>query len=423
MAIELQSDTLDFTTLLLPGEYLAWGQASAEPTTLTARLFEQSATIPGLRAFVGMSWGTPFTGAEAMRFQSYCGAGHNRALERAGALDILPCHYSDLPALLARQVDVLLLNLADDGNGRFSFGAALEYLAPLVDSARLVIAEVNTQTPWSCGERTLSADDIDIIVRTSRPPVAGPGGQAGHVERAIAARVAGLVEDGATLQIGIGGLPEAILAALVGHRDLGLHSGLASDGVAGLAEAGALTNARKSVDVGIAVAGLVAGGPQLMRYVDRNPRFALRPTTYTHAFDVLNAHRKFTAINAAIEVDLTGQINAEVAGGRYVGAVGGAADFLRGARASRGGLPIVALPATVTGREGTRSRIVTRLSGPTSTARADAGIIVTEYGIADLRGLSLGERRRRMIDIAAPDVRAALEAGDETPSQFHATRA
>lgn len=413
MAMELTADALDFKTLLRPQDCLAWGQASAEPTVLTARLFAQSAAIPGLRAFVGMSWGTPFDGAEAMRFLSYCGAGYNRALEQAGRLDILPCHYSELPGLLAREVDVLLLNLADDGAGRFSFGAALEYLAPLVDRARLVIAEVNDQTPWTCGERTLGTDDIDIIIRTSRPPAVAPKGATGDVERAIATRVAGLVEDGATLQIGIGGLPEAILAALAGHRDLGLHSGLASDGVVGLVEAGALTHGRKSVDPGVGVAGVVAGGPQLMRYVNRNPHFALRSTAYTHAFEVLSAQHKFTAINAAIEVDLTGQINAEVAAGRYVGAVGGAADFLRGAKASRGGLPIVALPATVTGRGGKRSRIVVRLSGPTSTARADAGIIVTEYGVADLRGLSLAARRRRMIDIAAPEFRAALERGEE----------
>lgn len=417
MTIELAPDALDFRTLLRPGDHVVWGQASAEPATLTARLIAQCAELPGLSAFIGMSWGTPLDATGTMRFQSYCGAGHNRALERRGALDILPCHYAELPGLLADRVDVLLLSLADDGAGRLSFGAALEYLAPLVDRARLVIAEVSDQTPWTHGERVLCADDVDIIVRTTRAPVAAPLSEPGPAERAIAAHVAGLVEDGATLQIGIGGLPEAILAALAGHRDLGLHSGLASEGVALLAEAGALTNARKTVDPGVAVAGLVAGGPRLMRYVDRNPGFALRATAYTHAPDVLAAQHRLTAINAAIEVDLTGQINAEVAGGRYVGAVGGAADFLRGARASRGGLPIVALPSTVAGRDGPRSRIVTRLNGPTSTARADAGFIVTEHGVADLRGLPLSERRRRMLDIAAPEFRSALEAGTRTDPQ------
>ena len=416
MAIELAPEALDFSTLLRPGDHIVWGQASAEPATLTGRLLDQCASIPGLSAFIGMSWGTPLDQAGAMQFQSYCGAGHNRVLERQGKLDILPCHYSDLPGILVRRVDVLLLNLAEDDAGRLSFGTALEYLAPLVDRARLVIAEVSDQTPWTHADRAPSAKNVHIIVRTSRPPLQAAVPQPGATERAIATHVAGLVEDGATLQIGIGGLPEAILAALAGHRDLGLHSGLASEGVALLAESGALTNARKSVDRGIAVAGLAAGGPRLMRYVNRNPRFTLRGTDYTHALDVLGAQHKFTAINAAIEVDLSGQINAEVAGGRYVGAVGGAADFLRGAHASKGGLPIVALPATVRGRDGTRSRIVTRLNGPASTARADAGIIVTEHGVADLRGLGLAERRRRMLDIAAPEFRTALEAGEEIDS-------
>lgn len=411
MTREIDVEALDFSALLLPGECLTWGQASGEPAALTERLFAQSDHIRGLSAFVGMSWGTPLDDACAAGFQflSYCGAGHNRVAERAGQLDILPCHYAELPELLSRRVDILLLNLADDGGGHFSFGAAHEYLLPLVETARLVIAEVNDQTPWTHGERTLCADDIDVIVHTSRPPVASPKSVAGPTERAIAERVAGMIEDGATLQIGIGGLPEAILAALSGHRDLGLHSGLASDAVVGLIEAGALTNARKNIDVGLSVAGLAAGGARLMAHINRNESFSFRSTAYTHSIPVLAEHSRFTAINSAIEVDLTGQINAEMAGGRYVGAVGGAGAFLRGARASRGGLPIIALPSTVDGRDGPRSRIVAELNGPVSTARSDAGIIVTEHGVADLRGLSLAERRKRMIDIAAPEFRASLE--------------
>lgn len=413
MTLELDAAALDFRSFLLPGECLAWGQASAEPTVLTERLFAQCGDIRGLSAFVGMSWGTPLEAACAagFRFTSYCGAGHNRVAEGAGKLDILPCHYADLPDLLSRQVDVLLLNLADDGNGHFSFGAAHEYLLPLVGAARLVIAEVNERTPWTFGEQVLCREDLDVIVRTSRPPASAAPASPGAAEQAIAAHVAGLIEDGATLQIGIGGVPEAILAALSGHRDLGLHSGLVSDGVVDLIEAGALTNARKNLDIGLSVAGLAAGGPRLMTHIHQNPNFAFRSTAYTHSPAVLAGQSRFTAINAAIEVDLTGQINAEVAGGRYVGAVGGAGAFLRGAHASRGGLPIIALPATASAREGVRSRIVAELAGPVSTARSDAGIIVTEHGVADLRGLSLAGRRRRMIDIAAPEFRAALEEG------------
>jgi len=231
------------------------------------------------------------------------------------------------------------------------------------------------------------------------------------VEQAIARHVAGLVEDGATLQLGIGNVPEAVLAALHGHRDLGLHSGAVGDGIATLAEAGVLTHARKSRDRGVGIGGILMGGAALRRWAHRNPQLQLRGTEYTHDPEVLAASHQLTAINAAIEVDLTGQVNAEVAAGGYVGAVGGAVDFLRGAARSRGGLPIVALPATARGA----TRIVAQLSGPVSTPRSDAGLVVTEHGVADLRGQPLSRRVRRLLDIAAPEHRAALER------QAHAT--
>ncbi|MEZ5785875.1 MAG: acetyl-CoA hydrolase/transferase C-terminal domain-containing protein [Xanthobacteraceae bacterium] len=411
MTRELPVHEIDFSVLLRDGDRVTWGQAAAEPTSLTEALLAQRARLPAISAFVGMSWGTPLDGAadSPIRFLSYCGAGKNRALDQLGRLTILPSSYLELPTVLAGRIDVLMLNLADDGQGRFSFGAAHEYLPALVDGARLVIAEVNEQTPWTHGERVLGRDDIDIVVRTSRPLAAPPPAKPGEADYAIARHVAGLVEDGATLQIGVGALPETILSALSGHRDLGLHTGLVTDGVVDLIEAGVLTNARKTLDPGISIAGFVAGGRRLLDHLHDNRSFCFRQTAYTHGPSVLDRLDRFTSINAALEVDLTGQINAEVAGGRYVGAVGGAGDFLRGAQRSRGGVPIVALPATVVSRSGVASRIVASLSGPVSTPRSDVGFIVTEYGIADLRGQTLPERRRRMIAIAAPQFREGLE--------------
>jgi acyl-CoA hydrolase len=419
MARELSAQSLDFATLLRAGDWVTWGQVAAEPMTLTEALLAQRERLPLISAFVGMSWGTPLEGAGggAIRFFSYCGAAKNRTLEQAGRLTILPSSYLELPTVLAARIDVLMLNLADDGQGHFSFGAAHEYLVPLVDRARLVIAEVNEQTPWTHGERVLGHDDIDIVVRTSRPLAPPPPAKPGEADYVIARHVAGLVEDGATLQIGVGALPETILSALSGHRDLGLHTGLVTDGVVDLIEAGVLTNACKTLDPGISIAGFAAGGRRLLDHLHDNRGFCFRQTAYTHGPAVLERLDRFTSINAALEVDLTGQINAEVAGSRYVGAVGGAGDFLRGAQRSRGGVPIVALPATVTGRNGMTSRIVASLSGPVSTPRSDVGFIVTEYGVADLRGQTLPERRRRMIEIAAPQFREVLEravAGDRS---------
>lgn len=412
MPIETTVEALDFPALIRPGSMVCWGQAAAEPLALTRALLARRAEIGGFDAFVGIGWSESADPAFAdhVRFHSYCATGTNRRLAAAGRLAIIPSHYSALAAALAPRVEVLMLQLAPpDRQGRYSMAAACEYLRPLVDSARLVIAEVNDQAPVTPGPCSLGAADIDIVVHSSRPLASAPAPVPGAAETAIGAIIAGLVEDGAVLQVGLGALPESVLQALGGHRDLGVHSGLMTDGMAALIERGVITNARKAIDAGTSVTGLLTGGRRLMELAHRNPAFCLRETAYTHGPSVLARLDRLTAINAAVEVDLTGQINAEEVAGRYVGAVGGAADFLRGAQLAARGRPIVALPATAKGPAGPVSRIVAKLGGPVSTSRADAGIIVTEFGSADLRGLSLPERRARMIGLAAPEFREELE--------------
>lgn len=341
---------------------------------------------------------------------AYTGAGH-RGLAEAGVLDVLPSHYSTFGAVLGygpMKVDVLLVQVAPGSPGQYSLSIAHEYLVPLIDSARVVIAEVNDQAPWTHGARVLTDADIDVAVHASRPPIESRRAAPSDTDRAIARHVAALIEDGATLQLGLGGLPDAVLSALAGHRDLGVHSGAIGDGVAELMARGVITNARKPFDRGQTVAGVLMGTRRIYDFADRNPAIQMRATAYTHDLDVLAAIDRFVALNAVLEVDLTGQINAEAVGGRYVGAVGGALDFLRGAHRSRGGLPIVALPSRTTGVR-PASRIVAQLNGPVSTPRSDTSIVVTEFGVADLRGLTLRQRVRRMLDIAHPDERAALE--------------
>jgi len=405
MTEEISLETLDFSALIHPGDRVVWGQGGAEPLALTNRLMAQREQIGRFSAFVGMSLADSVTPAHARQvsYQSYCGAARNRDLAKESVLDILPCHYSQLASVLG-MVDVLLLQVAQGPNG-YSYSIAAEYLAPLVRSARLVIAEVNAQAPWTHGE-FLDPRDIDLIVHSDRMPLEVPNAASGAVEQAIARHIAGLVEDGATLQLGLGSLPEAVLDGLRSHRDLGIHSGAIGDKVADLMEQGVITNARKTRDTGISVGGVLFGSKRLYHYAHQNPRIALRSTDYTHSLDVLRSLDRLVTINSAIEVDLTGQVNAEIAGGVYVGAVGGAMDFQRGAHASHGGLPIIALPATAL--SGRQSRLVERLSGPVSTPRADAGLIVTEFGVADLRHCDLRERARRMLDIAHPDFRDAL---------------
>jgi len=401
----------DLTRWIRPGDCILWGQATADPLTLTRALVDQRHALARLRVFVGIGVAQTLRPdlADAFDFVGYCAAGPHRALSRAGLLHVLPVHYSSLPGLIASgqlEVDVVLVQVSPpDAQGRYSLGLATEYLPAAIDKARVVIGEVNPAVPWTHGQRTLTQADFDLLVPAALAPVDMPAARASAVELAIARHVAGLVQDGATLQTGIGAVPDAVLAALRNHRDLGLHTGAAGDGVVGLVEAGALTNARKSIDRGVSIAGILMGTAPLRAWAHCNAALRMCASDYTHGADVLARIDNLVAINSAIEVDLTGQVNAEVANGVYVGAVGGAVDFLRGAARSRGGIPIVALPATV----GATSRIVAQLSGPVSTARSDAGVIVTEHGVADLRGQTLAERARRMIAVAAPEHREALE--------------
>ncbi|UXJ49951.1 acetyl-CoA hydrolase/transferase family protein [Pseudomonas citronellolis] len=412
MPMLLQADALDLSELIRPGDTVLWGQANAEPLPLTQALMEQRARIGRFRVMLGIASSRTCRPehADVVDFLAYCGAGANRELGNTGALDILPSHYSQLPGLIASgalRIDVLMLQLAPaDSHGRYSLGIAHEYLLPALDHARVVIAEVNRQAPRTFGERTLGDADLDAILHTDRPPLENPPARIREADARIAAHIAGLIDDGATLQMGIGAIPDAVLGALRGHRDLGVHSGSLGDGVAQLMQAGVITNARKNRDRGVSIGGVLLGSRVIHDFAHDNPAIQLRSTTYTHDPDVLASLDRFVAINSAVEVDLTGQVNSEIAAGSYVGAVGGALDFLRGAQRSRGGLPIIALPSTA----GANSRIVARLNGPATIPRSDAGLIITEYGVADLRGKSLRQRVECLLEVTHPQHRAALEA-------------
>ncbi len=406
-----ETGSVDLARYIRPGDLVVWGQGCAEPLSLTEALAGQRRQLGGVRCFTGISESAAVTAenCDYLSFASYTAAGANRALAHAGLLEILPVHYSELPRILSSgplRADVVFLSLPPAGpDGTFGLGLGADYPATLIGPARTVIAEVNDQVPDICGGRRLHRDEVDVLMHVSRPPPQCPMAVARGIEDAIAGHVAGLVPDGATIQLGIGGIPSAVASRLRGHRDLGIHSGVITDAVADLIEAGVVTGARKSVDPGIVVTGFLMGTDRLITIAAADRSIELRDTRYTHDPAVLAAQRQLVAINSATEVDLTGQVNSETAAGRYVGAVGGATDFLRGAARSGGGVPIIALPSTA----GTASRIVARLSGPATQSRADAGVIVTEYGIADLRDLTLSQRRERMLAIAHPDHRAALE--------------
>ena len=375
---------IDLTSVVRPGDALIWGQACAEPQTLVEALIAQRAVLSGCSAFLGSSYSgllKPEHG-DHLRLASYCGTGGNRALADAGALDILPAPYSQLAPLIRAgrlRCDVLMLQVSPpNSRGEYSMGLGVEYLEPALQMARAVIAEVNDQVPWTHTERLLRRDDFALLVETSRPPVELPNAAASDVEKRIAGHAASCVPEAATVECGIGALPNAILSALSGRSDLSYHSGAVCDLV-------------RTVPWKRCIGGALMGTRALFEWARENPLLKLASTDITHGAASLARIERFVAINSAVEVDLTGQVNGEVARGSYVGAVGGALDFVRAANQSPGGVSIIALPA---------SRIVERLSGPVSIPRSEAGLVVTEVGIADLRGCTLRERERRMMGIS-----------------------
>ncbi|HYL89070.1 MAG TPA: acetyl-CoA hydrolase/transferase C-terminal domain-containing protein [Burkholderiales bacterium] len=371
--------SVDLSSVIRPGDGLLWGQACAEPQTLVEALIAQREALSRSSVFLGISYSGLLRPehADHLRFTSYCGTGSNRALAQAGVLEILPSPYSRLGELLRSgriKCDVAMVQVSPpNARGEYSLGLAVEYLAPALEVARAVIAEVNDQIPWTRTKPVLRRDDFDLVVQTSRPPVYLYYGEPSEVDRAIARHAAALVPEGATVECGIGALPNAILTALAG-RDIRYHSGVVCEAV-------------RLVRPKSCLGGVLMGTQALFDWARENPALELVSSDVTHGAATLARIERFVAINSAVEVDLTGQVNGEVARGTYVGAVGGALDFIRAANQSPGGLAITALPA---------ARIVERLSGPVSVPRSEAGVFVTERGVADLRGCTLAERARRL---------------------------
>ena len=372
---------VDLGPVVRPGDALIWGQACAEPQTLVEALIAQRAALSGCSAFVGSSYSGLLRPehADHLRLMSYCGTGANRALADAGALDILPAPYSQLaPLIRAGRIgcDVVMLQVSPPNRrGEYSLGLGVEYLAPALKKARAIVAEVNEQVPWTYTDPLLKRDDFDLVIQTSRPPAQLPFNKPSDIERRIAAHVAPCVPEGATVECGIGTLPNAVLAVL---RNVNYHSG-------------AVVELVRKLGAKRCVGGALMGTAELFECARENRTLQLVSSDLTHGAQALAGIERFVAINSAVEVDLTGQVNGEVAKGSYVGAVGGALDFVRAANQSEGGVSIIALPA---------ARIVEKLSGPVSIPRGEAGLVVTEMGVADLRGCTLRERERRMVKIS-----------------------
>jgi 4-hydroxybutyrate CoA-transferase len=337
-----------------------------------------------------------------------------RAAVNEGRADYVPVFLSDVPRLFAGgqlPLDYAFVNVTPpDAHGFCSLGTSVEAMHAAIRSARVVIAQLNRAMPRSLGESFIHVDDIDIGVECEAPPYTVPVGPVGELERRIGGFVADLVPDGATIQLGIGAIPAAVAGALATKRDLGVHTEMFTDTIVDLVEAGVVNGSRKERNRGKIVAAFVMGTPRLYDFLRDNPMVEMRPVDFTNDTSVIRTFARMTAINSAIEIDLTGQIVADSIGHRMYSGVGGQMDFIRGASLAPEGRAIVALPSTA--MAGARSRIVASLQEGAGvvTTRAHAQTVVTEHGVANLWGRSLRERAAALIAIADPAFRSELQA-------------
>lgn len=399
---------LDLRAHVRAGDGVWWGQAGAEATPLVDALLDQVGGIGAVRAFCGLTVNRRLREPPPeLTVTSYGAMGQLRALSAAGRLEVVPAHYSTLPRLFAERLvpgDVGFVQVAPPGpDGRCSLGIGVDYAADAVRHSRTLVAEINHRMPPTIGTPGIPLERFAAVVETDRALAEGGDREPDAVDATIAGHVAGLVADGDTVQMGVGALPTAVLDGLSAHRDLGFHGGMITDGVLRLVEKGVLTGAHKEIDPGVVVTGTAIGSADLYAGLAGMP-VAFRPASYTHDPGVLARLGRLVSINSALEVDLIGQVGAEVAAGRYLGGVGGQADF-SAAAARTGACSIIALRSTAGGE----SSIVPVLrGGVVTTTRADVDAVVTEHGVATLRGCPLSDRGRRLAAVAAPEHREAL---------------
>ncbi len=333
-----------------------------------------------------------------------------------GRADFTPCFLSEIPGLFRRgllPLDAALIHVSPpDEHGFCSFGVEVGVTKTAAQTARLVIAQVNPNMPRTLGDAFIHVSKLDVIVEVDDPLPEVQMADTSDLARRIAGHIVDLIPDGATLQTGIGAIPDAVLRALGGKRHLGVHTELFSDGVIDLVERGVIDGEMKTLHPGKIVAGFILGTRRLFEFVHDNPIIELHPTEYVNDPFVIAQNDRMVAINSAIEVDLTGQVCADSIGTRLYSGVGGQVDFIYGAARSKGGLPIIAQPATAVVGGRTVSRIVPTLKpgAGVTTTRNHVHYVVTEYGVADLYGKTIRQRARALIDIAAPEFRAELEA-------------
>jgi 4-hydroxybutyrate CoA-transferase len=406
----------DAVARLAPGMKVLLPAGCGDPTALLKEVMAQADRLAPLTLMGGLRLDDyPFGAARyagKLRFATWHSSPRLRDAEARGDVDFVPARYFDTVTLFAAGgpwgPDAVLVHAAPpDRGGYLSLGVSVSYALPAARRAPLVIAQVNPRMPRTLGNAFLHRSQIDCWVEVDEALVEYPPTTIGQVERLIASHVAELIPDGATIQVGVGSIPQAIMEALAGKRDLGVHS-LLVDHMLPLVESGVITNARKRLHPGRMDIGEIMGTARLFAWSHENPAINMEPSDVVHDPEVVGALGDFVSVNSALEVDLLGQVNAESVDDRQVTGIGGQFDFALGASRAEGGRSVIALPSTAA--NGTRSRVVQRLGAGArvTTPRFVTDCVVTEYGVARLRGKSDAGRARELIGIAHPTWRKSL---------------
>lgn len=397
------------------GDRVLIAHAAAEPTTLVDALVKDHARLEKVEIvhMVPMGKGEYLLPEMKNHFRhnAIFAGGISRLAIAEGRADYTPVFFHEVPKLLRTSlpIDVALIHVSPpDKHGYCSYGISVDYTKPGAEAARIVLAEVNQKMPRTLGDSFIHIDDIDWIVESDKDIINLKRASLGVVEQEIGKHCASLIQDGDTLQLGIGAIPDAVLLSLKDKKNLGIHSEMISDGVMELIQSGIINGKKKSIHNGICVASFLMGTKKLYDFVDNNPMIQLFPVDYVNDPRIILKNDNMISINSAVQVDLMGQVCAETINGLQISGVGGQVDFVRGAAFSNGGKSIIAMPSTAA--RGTVSRIVPILSkgSAVTTSRNDIDYVVTEYGIAALKGKTLCERANSLINICHPDFRDEL---------------
>ena len=403
-------------THIKSGDRVVAGHASGSPEILLKAMVDNKEAYENVEIVHMVSMGTseyclPENASHFIHNSLFAGATSRKAIHEGRAI-FTASHFSQFPRLFTEKilpVDVTLCMLsAPDEHGYCSFGISVDYTKPAAESSRIVIAEVTPHMPRTLGNAFIHVSDIDYIIECDSRPIEMQPAKIGPIDEAIGGYCAELIRDGDCLQLGIGAVPDSMLGFLNDKRDLGIHTEMFSDGVVDLVNNGVITCARKNFHPNKMVATFFMGTEKLYRFIHNNPKVEMFTVDYTNNPAIVARNDNVVSINSSLQVDLTGQAASETIGYKQFSATGGQADFVRGAAWSKGGRSIIAFHSTVA--KGKLSRIVSHLDeGATvTTTRTDVHYIVTEYGIAEMRGKSVHQRAEALINIAHPDFRGDL---------------